>query len=168
MKESDEGPHHQEYSVVVRQYDALIQKICRLYADTIEERRDLAQEIRLQLWRAWPGFAGHCKISTWIYQVALNTALTYRRGQGRRITTHPLDSLVDADSIGVDECKHEQHYALHRALERLEPGERALALLWLEACSYGEIAEICGISVNLVGVRIHRIRERLKRWLQGG
>ena len=156
----EEGGAGGDFEGLIRQHEGLIRKVCRLYAATRQEQEDLAQEIRLQLWRSWGSFSGLSRRSTWIYRVALNTVLTARRAQGRLPQVRAFD-------VGESEgWSHEGTDArigrLYEALDQLEPGERALALLWLDNLSYGEMAEICGISPGAVGVRLHRIRERLK------
>jgi RNA polymerase sigma-70 factor (ECF subfamily) len=167
-KPGDAADSRHDYLDEVRRHDGLIRKVSRLYAHTPEDRLDLAQEIRLQLWRAWTGYTGEAKRTTWMYRVALNTALTFQRREGRRPVGQPLENLDVADPASRDGKQRDQRQALIQALGRLEPGERALALLWLEECSYKEIASISGLSVNVVGVRLHRVRERLKVLLGGG
>ncbi len=141
--------------------------VARLYTPPGEDTADLEQEIRLQWWRSLAGFAGRSKASTWMYQVALHTALTFLRGRFRRPSPDPLeraDNVADpAPQPGGRQDRRRS--ALHGALARLEPGERALAYLWLEECSHEEIAVVTGISANAVGVRLHRIRKRLKEML---
>lgn len=141
--------------------------VARLYTTAGDDPADLEQEIRLQWWRSLSGFAGRSKASTWMYQVALHTALTFLRGRFRRPSP---DSLERAENV-VDPAplpggrEDRRRSALHGALARLEPGERALAYLWLEECSHEEIAAVSGISANTVGVRLHRIRGKLKELL---
>jgi RNA polymerase sigma-70 factor (ECF subfamily) len=155
------------YLDLLAQHGRIASAVARLYTRANEDAVDLEQEIRLQWWRALPGFSGRSKASTWMYQVALYTALTFLRRRKRRLR---LDPLQHAENV-ADPAPHpggsedQRRSALHAALARLEPGERALAYLWLEECSHEEIAAVIGLSANAVGVRLHRIRRKLKNML---
>ena len=155
------------YLDLLAQHGRIAPAVARLYTPASEDAADLEQEIRLQWWRALPGFSGRSKASTWMYQVALYTALTFLRRRKRRLQSDPLqheENVADpAPHTGGSE--DQRRAALHAALARLEPGERALAYLWLEECSHEEIAAVIGINANAVGVRLHRIRRKLKEML---
>jgi RNA polymerase sigma-70 factor (ECF subfamily) len=157
------------YLDLLAQHGRIAPAVARLYTPANEDAADLEQEIRLQWWRALPGFSGRSKASTWMYQVALYTARTFLRGRRRRPSPDPLQHAENvADPAPHPGGREDQRRsALHAALARLEPGERALAYLWLEECSHEEIAAVIGISANAVGVRLHRIRKRLKGMLGG-
>ena len=153
---------------LMEQHGRIAPAVARLYTPAGDDPADLEQEIRLQWWRALPGFAGRAKASTWMYQVALHTALTFMRRRYRRLRPGPLEHAENvADSAphagGIED---QRRAALHGALARLEPGERALAYLWLEELSHEQIAAVIGISANAVGVRLHRIRRKLKEMLE--
>ena len=156
-----EGGAGGDFEGLIRQHEGLVRKVCRLYATTRQEQEDLAQEIRLQLWRSWGSFSGLSRRSTWIYRVALNTALTARRNLGRLPPVCALESR-EAEAWSQVEEPDARIARLYEALDHLDPGGRALALLWLENLSYEEMAEICGISPGAVGVRLNRIRAHLK------
>jgi RNA polymerase sigma factor (sigma-70 family) len=157
------------YLKLLAQHGRIARSVARLYTPAGEEANDLEQEIRLQWWRSLAGFSGNAKASTWLYQVALHTALTCLRRRGRRLRP---DSLEWAENV-PDPAPHPgaqenlRRRALHGALARLEPGERALAFLWLEECSYEEIAAVTGLNANAAGVKLHRLRARLKEMLTG-
>ena len=141
--------------------------VARLYTPAGEDPADLEQEIRLQWWRSLAGFSHRSKASTWMYQVALHTALTFQRRHHRRLRPDSLQDEGDLPHPGPrpGDTRDRRRAALHAALSRLSPGERALAYLWLEECSYEEIAAVSGMNANAVGVRLHRIRRRLKTML---
>lgn len=137
--------------------------MCRLYSHTSDDREDLFQEILLQLWRAYGSFKGDAKISTWMYRVALNTAISGFRKSSRRPQTSELDStafkaIAEFPSPEIEENKQ----LLYRAIALLSDLERAIIMLYLEEHSYDEIAEIIGITSNYVGVKISRIKSKLK------
>lgn len=169
MTENGNKQLTEAYLDLLSRHGRIAQAIARLYTLPGEDQADLEQEIRLQWWRSLAGFSGHAKVSTWLYQVALHTALTFQRRRVRRIRS---DSLERAESV-PDPVPHpwaqenQRRRALQWALSKLEPGERALAYLWLEECAYEEIAAITGLNTNAVGVRLHRLRNRLKELLTG-
>lgn len=140
----------------------IIHKICRLYRDSKEDREDLFQEIVFQLWKAAPSFEGRSKFSTWMYKVALSTALAGFRKK-RPSVVYP-ETLPEQ----ADHPQHEQHIQseqLMEALKRLDDADKALITLYLEDLSYQEIAEITGISENYVGVKLNRIKSKLQKWI---
>lgn len=139
-------------------HQRIIFKISRMYRNTPEDQQDLFQEIVYQLWRAFPGFRSESKITTWIYRIALNTAMASYRKQRPPISfsEHPPD-LAD-----MAETTSEREEWLFRALRTLSESERALISLYLEDYSYAEIALVTGISENYVGVKLNRIKEKLK------
>jgi len=155
------------YLGLLSQHGRIAPAVARLYTPPSEDAADLEQEIRLQWWRSLAGFAGRAKASTWMYQVALHTALTFLRRRHRRLRPGPLEQAQNVTDPAPQPGGREdrRRAALHEALARLEPGERAMAYLWLEECSLEEIAAISGISANAVGVRLHRVRRKLKEML---
>ena len=167
MGEDAKKQSEHAYLELLAQHGRIAPAVARLYTAANDDPADLEQEIRLQWWRSLPGFSGRAKASTWMYQVALYTALTFLRRRKARPRPGPLqhaENVADPALLpGGDEER--RRAALHDALARLEPGERALAYLWLEECSHEQIAAVTGISANAAGVRLHRIRRRLKDML---
>lgn len=139
-------------------------KVAASYAHDREERADLAQEIALQLWRAWPGYDPARPFATWMYRVALNVALSHRRR--RPAAAHdPLDARHD-DLVGAEDVDAEarQQLALvRRAMQALGPLDRALLLLHLEGCSHREAGDVLGLSETNAATRLGRIRQQLRR-----
>ncbi len=134
-----------------------------MYCDIDEDRKDLYQEILAQLWKAYPTFRNESKVSTWMYRVALNTAITSFKKNKRK----PDRGSIAAESIQIpdenDEAeKEEEIRLLHRAIARLTGIEKSIILLFLEDKKYVEIAEITGISQNYVRVKMNRIKKKLK------
>jgi len=134
-----------------------------MYENDPEVRNDLFQEIVLQLWKSFPSFRGESKITTWMYRIALNTAISGLRKQSRRVRTEDLNDLHlnITDTGGTD--LEEKFQKLQWAIRQLTEIERAMIMMALEEISYEEIAETIGITQNNVRVRMNRIREKLKK-----
>ncbi|HKK28654.1 MAG TPA: sigma-70 family RNA polymerase sigma factor [Gemmatimonadota bacterium] len=158
------------YLQLVEENRGRMRRLCRVYARDAEAARDLYQEMLLQVWRSLPSFEGRSEPGTWLYRVALNTALQRRRRRDRRseATLDPDDPLRDRGFVGPEERfeDHRRIERLHSAIDRLGEGERALALLYLEEKSYAEMSEILGISQNHVGVKLHRIKKKLSKMVK--
>lgn len=139
----------------------LIYKICRLYAAE-PNREDLHQEIILQLWKSWPSFRGESRIQTWMYRIALNTALMDHRRQKlktRGMSESEKETLAQQDDGQREE---DQILQLYRHIASLGDLDKTIVFLYLEGCSYDEIAYVTGISTKNVGVRLVRIRKKLR------
>lgn len=141
--------------------------MCNIYCDDQDDRNDLFQEIVAQLWKSFPSFREESKFSTWMYRVALNTAITSfkktkRRPDQNRLTFENLqikDEHYDAET--EDEIKN-----LHKAVAQLTGVEKSIVLLFLENKKYEEIAEITGITQNYVRVKMNRIKKKLKKFME--
>jgi RNA polymerase sigma-70 factor, ECF subfamily len=153
-----------EFVQLIREHNGLIQKVCNLYAVTFQDRQDLYQEIIIQLWRAWPKFRGDSKLSTWMYRVALNTAISDYRKQQRIVITTELDlinrELAD-QAIGCD--REEKLQLMYEAIRHLSEIEKALVMLYLDDKTYDEMEDILGINQNNLRVKMNRIREKLRQ-----
>ncbi len=141
----------------------IVHKICALYAWNVDDRKDLSQEIVCQLWKSYPSFRSDSKFTTWMYRVALNTALLNIRRNRRRIRTESLSTRHGdiPDGVGSRE-EHGKIGRLYEAISRLHPFDRAIILLYLDQLSYKEISEVIGISESNVSVRLVRIKKKLK------
>lgn len=141
--------------------EALIWKICHLYGNTPEDRQDLFQEIMVQTWQSFDQFRGEAKFSTWVYQVALNTAISGIRKKRRSITIVQQEVVPEmADHSPPDD---EQLKMLHKAIRQLNGVEKALTLLYLEDRSYREMEAILGISEATLRVKMNRVKEKLRK-----
>ena len=142
----------------------MLYKVCRLYCFTEVDRQDLFQEIVIQLWRSWPTFRREAKFSTWLYRIALNTAISGLRRQHRLITpTDPEQLPTELQDIQYSADKEEQLQLLYAAIDRLTEVEKALTMLYLEDRSYQEMEEILGISQNNLRVKMNRIKDKLRK-----
>lgn len=153
----------QGFLEVLRRHERLIGKLAGVYAVSPEDRKDLFQEILFQLWRSHDSFKGESSWSTWIYRVALNTAITSFR-RARKFPEHDqLKEEIPIESKSHEDLElQERTQLLYRAIRSLNKVDRAVITLYLEDLSYREIAEILGISEDNAGVRLNRIKERLR------
>jgi len=156
----------QGFLEMVRRHEHLIAKLARVYAVSPEDRKDLIQEIFYQLWRSYGSFKGESSWTTWIYRVALNTAITSFR-RVKKIPEHAqLEEEIPVDSRSHESLEqHERTQLLYRAIRSLNNVDRALITLYLEDLNYREIAEILGISEDNAGVRLNRIKAKLWTFL---
>lgn len=134
-----------------------------MYTNDRESRSDLFQEIVLQLWKSFHTFRGDAKITTWMYRIALNTAISGLRKQGRKIQTQDLNDQHLNISERAADIPEENFEKLHWAIHKLSEIERAMIMMALDEVPYDEIAETMGITQNNVRVRMNRIREKLRK-----
>ena len=145
---------------IIEENQGIIYKVCKMYRDGPQDQEDLFQEIALQLWKAFPKFRAESKVSTWMYRIALNTAIaTFRKNT---ISMSQNDVLPDHMPVSTIQETSENEEKLFEAIRRLNQAERALIALFLEDYSYKEIANLTGITENNVGVKISRIKDKLK------
>ena len=152
------------FDELLLRHRGIVLKVAASYALHREDRAELAQEIQLQLWRAWPGYDPARSFSTWMYRIALNTAISFLRGQAQADRSVLVDDHGDtlAGSAALDPETHERLRLLQRFMATLGPLDRALLLLYLEERSGREIAEVLGIGESNVTTRIGRIKQRLR------
>ncbi len=160
MSERDSQYH--EFTALLREHERLVYKVSGLYTTDAEDRKDLFQEIVLQAWISYPRFKGASKISTWLYRVALNTALGHKRKKRSHITGNDELLLLHAEEAGHD-AYAEEYGIMHQMIAELPALEKALILLYLEDHSYRDIAEILGISESNVGTKLNRIKDKMKK-----
>jgi RNA polymerase sigma-70 factor (ECF subfamily) len=155
----------ERFQELLERHRRIILKVASTYCRDAEERRDLAQEISVQLWRSFPRYDAARSFSTWMYRIALNVAISYARSAGHR-TRHavPLDESADgpADARAAAPESDPRVETLRRVIDRLDPLNRALALLYLEEHSYREIAEVLGITETNVATKINRLKQRIR------
>lgn len=149
---------------MINTHRGIIYKVCNLYGLNQDDKNDLFQEIVLQLWKAFPSFRSDSKQSTWMYRVALNTAITIFRKESKR----PERKSLSGEEFQIPDMstfpdEDEQMSLLKQAIQSLTEIERAIILLYLEEKNYEEISEIIGISKSNVGVRINRIKIKLEK-----
>jgi RNA polymerase sigma-70 factor (ECF subfamily) len=144
----------------------IIHKVCRAYTTNVDDHNDLFQEISIQLWRAYDKFRGDSKFSTWMYRVALNTAISLYRKSKRKIQTGELyDNVKELTYEEYDNTTEMQLASLYKTIHQLNDIEKALVLLYLEDKSYREIALCLGISEVNARVKMNRTKTKLKKLL---
>ena len=144
----------------------IIHKICRAYTKGEAQHKDLFQEISIQLFRAYPKFKGESKFSTWMYRVAINTAISLYRKSKRQIKTSEIfDNLKELEYKGYDDTKDRQVDLLYKAINTLNDIDKALVLMYLDDKPYVEISEILGISEVNARVKMNRAKTKLKNIL---
>ena len=150
----------------LEKHQNIVHKICRMYTNDQEAHNDLFQEITIQLWKAYPKFRGDAKFSTWMYRVALNTAITLYRKSKREIRTQDYDDV--SFKIKADEYNDETEQQLklmYKAVKELNDIDKALVFLYLEDQSYREISYTLGITEVNARVKMNRIKNALKNIL---
>ena len=155
------------YTSSILPYAAIIIKICRAYTNTQEDFVDYYQEVCLQIWKSRDNFREQSEWSTWIYRLSLNVCLTFlkkKKNNSQHFASDYLPAEVTEESRAfADESLNQ----LYDAIRQLSEIDRGVILLYLEEKTYQEIADIIGTNPNNIGVRINRIKERLKKLLNG-
>lgn len=135
-----------------------------MYCHSAQDRQDLFQEILAQLWKAFPKFRNEARISTWMYRIALNTAISDFRKQQRRIS---VASKLPDNSVDIPEYSYREQQErlamLQQAVNHLSDIEKAIVILYLEENNYQDMEEILGISQSTLRVKMNRIKEKLRR-----
>ncbi len=144
---------------ILKEYKTTIYTVCFMFSKDKDEVNDMYQEVSINLWKGFDNFAQKSEMKTWIYRISLNTCISFDRKKKRRKTV-PL--TVDIDLFEDNDHESKQIKALYNRINKLEPFDRAIILLWLENLPYDEIGAIVGISTKNVSVRLSRIREQLK------
>ena len=146
---------------ILNNYQGLIYKVCNLYCQDREDRKDLFQEIVFQVWKSLGSFQHKSSISTWMYRIALNTAITHFRKEKRTFNHHFSLNNIEIPELNDSEEKEEQFMSLFAAIHDLDKIDKSIILLYLEEKTYAEISEITGLSKSNVGVKLNRIKAKL-------
>jgi RNA polymerase sigma-70 factor (ECF subfamily) len=154
---------HTRFVDLIERHRGIVLKVASLYCRDPDERRDLVQEITMQLWRAFPSYDEARVFSTWAYRIALNVAISFARRSGRR--SRVVSSLEETGVEPADERSREPDErldALYRCMADLDPLNRALLMLYLDERSYREIAEVLGMTETNVATRLSRLKQRMR------
>ena len=155
--------NEKEFALLIQEHSRIINKVCYFYATDKMPFEDLRQGIYVNIWLGLNQFRGDSKMSTWVYRVAVNSALMSIRSSKPRIETVSLDfGLLDV-STEIDDAQRENLQTLQSLINRLEDIEKAIIILWLDEYSYDEIADTLGLKRNTVATKIHRIKEKLSK-----
>ena len=155
------------YTSSILPYAPIIIKICRAYTNTQEDFEDYYQEVCLQIWKSRNNFREQSEWSTWVYRLSLNVSMTLLKKKKNNHQHFASDYLPAAVSEEPRAFADESLDQLYDAIRQLSEIDRGVILLYLEEKSYQEIADIIGSNPNNIGVRIKRIKERLKKILDG-
>ncbi len=156
------------FAALLAAHRGIVFKVAHSYCRLPEDRHDLAQEIAAHLWRAFPSYDATRSFSTWMYRIALNVAISYRRSAGHQTRTEPLDEHHEAHAgfaVNDASAQHESDErvrALYAVIERQPPLDRALLLLWLDERSQREIAEVLGLSESNIATKLNRLKQRIR------
>lgn len=146
---------------------ALIQKVCRIYNRTSQDSEDMFQEIVIQLWKSYKTFKGESKFSTWMYRVAINTAISIHRKKQREVSIEFVDTPLNIFKADNDQkIENEKLAQLYNAISILTEIDKAIIMLYLENTSYEEMELIIGLQQNNLRVRMNRIKEKLRKHMQ--
>lgn len=155
--------NERDFALLIKQHSRIINKVSYFYATDRMPFDDLRQEIYVNIWLGLKQFRGDSKMSTWIYRVAVNSALMALRSSKLKIETVSLDYERLHISSEIDDAQRESLQTMYSLINRLEDIEKAIILLWLDEYSYDEIADTLGLKRNTVATKIHRIKDKLSK-----
>ncbi|KQK25396.1 RNA polymerase subunit sigma-70 [Chryseobacterium aquaticum] len=153
----------QEFLQKIDKHKGIIFKISKMYMDNKDDREDLFQEITYQVWKAYSGFRGDSQFSTWLYRIALNTAIVFLKSEKKRSFIENedfTDYKIIQDEYDLE--KEEKMAVMYNAINQLNPIDKAFIFYYLEDFSGKEIAEQMGISEGNVRVKMNRAKNKLK------
>lgn len=157
-----DDPRHEPFLTMLEAHQKILYKVAFVYGAHPDERQDLIQEMIVQLWRSFPRYDPQYRFSTWMYRIAVNTAISFARADRRRQQPLvPLDAALTVGLLGAQET--DELWELRQAIDGLDRFDKALVLLALDGHPHEVIGEILGISTSNVGTRLGRIRQRLRQ-----
>ena len=151
-----------EFVRLIQQHSGIIFKIINLYVDDAEDKKDLHQEILLQTWKSYQRFQGNSSFATWLYKVSLNTVLTFNKKK-KKHSELKTDDKLPAQNLNSKKEKSELLYQLVRQLNEVD---RMIMTLHLEGYKNPEIADITGLKLNHINVKLHRLKNQIIEELQ--
>ena len=165
MESMDNYTAKDKFSTLLKENQGILFKICNAYCGKKPDMEDLAQEMVYQLWKSYGNYNPSYKFTTWMYRIALNTAISFYRREKKKGFTIPIEE----DHIDIQQSKEPENPAedqislLRQFIDELKELDKALMILYLEEKPYLEIADIVGISETNVATKINRIKEKLKQ-----
>lgn len=153
----------EHFQALLEANKGIVHKVSNAYCRLPEDRRDLAQEICLQLWTAYPKYDNARSFTTWMYRIALNVAISFARHNGlRERHSAPLDGPLGETITASMDSSGDQVRSLMEFIDKMDELNRAIMLLYLEDRSYQEIADIMGLTETNVATKISRLKQRIR------
>lgn len=146
------------FLTMVQTHSAAIDRVCRSFCHSREDCEDLRQDIIINLWQGWQRYRPQAKTITWVWRVAVNTGISWRRHNLRQVETMPIDGLEMPDDTG----NREALTYLHELIRQLPLKDQQLLRLYIDGWKQAEIGEMLGISETLVQTRMSRIKQKLR------
>ena len=156
---------NESFVKIIKNNKGIIYKVINIYCNDSEEKRDLEQEIIIQLWKSFQSYNNKFKLSTWIYRIAMNVSISfYRSNLNRKSRTTSLNDSIfyEIESVNNAEEENEHRRLLHAFIQELDEFNREILILYLEEYNYKEIAEIVGITESNVGTKINRMKKKMQ------
>ncbi|EHQ27692.1 RNA polymerase sigma factor [Mucilaginibacter paludis] len=154
--------NQKEFIEIIQQNQGLIYKVAKVYTNSKEDEQDLYQEIVYQVWKSFGSFKRGSKISTWMYRIALNTAIVHLNREKRKGSQVPIDEELLNMTDTAGSLEDERSVALFNHIKTLNEVEKGIILLYLDGNSYEDIANITGFTPTNIGTRLGRIKLKLK------
>jgi RNA polymerase sigma factor (sigma-70 family) len=157
-------PDNKDFLDLLKQHKRIIFKVCNSYCKDPESRKDLTQEIVIQLWKSFRKYDSQYKVSTWMYRIALNVAISFYRREKKHTSTSSIaeSTLAFADDSTSSRDAESNIAQLHHFIDQLDELHKALMILYLDNNSYKDISEVLGITETNVATKINRIKQKLK------
>lgn len=149
---------------LVNQHKGILYKTSRIYADSLEDREDLQQEILIQLWKSYQSFKGNSEFSTWMYRVAINTAITYLKKEKQRTSKQTeVPQHFEIQNEDYNPSKDRQLEIFYSAVQQLKALEKAVIFYFMEGMSHKEIGDNLGLSEGNARVKLNRTKEKIQQ-----
>ncbi|KOP36210.1 RNA polymerase sigma factor [Flavobacterium sp. WLB] len=152
----------QEFLNRIESHKGILYKVSKMYMDTHDDQQDLFQEIICQLWKSYDSFRNESQFSTWMYRVAVNTAIVFLKKEKRKVDKYEIASENVKEEEGDSQIKENQIEHFYKAVQKLEKIDKAIIFYQLEGFSHKEIGENLGISEGNARVKLNRAKEKLK------
>lgn len=162
---SKKADKEQRFMDIIREYDAVIRRVCFMYVGPEYLFEDLYQETMANLWRGMDSFRGDSELSTWLYRTTVNTCISWIRHNRRHVGHVDIDRA--AEMVAEDDQNREFVRMMYRMISMLDPVDKAIVMMRLDEKSYDEIASVTGLSRSNVATRLHRAKDKMKTMIEG-
>ena len=152
----------QEFLNRIENHKGILYKVSKMYMDNADDQQDLFQEIICQLWKSYESFRNESQFSTWMYRVAVNTAIVFLKKEKRKVDKYQIPSENVKEEENDSQIKESQLDHFYKAVQKLEKIDKAIIFYQLEGFSHKEIGENLGISEGNARVKLNRAKEKLK------